>query len=466
MASRFWYWPAGAMVVSTRLLKIRTMISELDTVGRPRPRLARVFARYRYAVAALDQVALSVFGFALNLCLLRALPAADYGTVSLWMTMALFAVSVQGALVLGPLNIHAVAAAEPEAARLQSSLATVNFVTVLATAALAGIVNLVADAEWASHDMLTVIAIPLFVAAGLYREYCRSIAFSRRDMAMLLWVDGPYLAVTSACLVAMVLWPQRFAGLAAAFLAMTIGCLVSQLFVRLRGDGVGGRLFAPGWVASYRRIGGEMAWSLTGVFANHVETRSYVYIATSLVGVASLGAINAVGLLFRPVSVLTTAWGQSALPQLSAALANGRLTEFDRALARALAASAIGSIALGLALWLAWQPVEHYLLAGKYGDGLALLLLWAAASGAGVLRYVGSMGLVAAREFKFLATAQTVCGLLAAAATAGFILWEGYTGAMWGIAIGNGLCFVWEMARLRDVRRRAAASGLRPTAQN
>ena len=434
------------------------MISDLGALGRPRRRLSAVVARYRYAAAALDQMALSVFGFALNVCLLRSLSATDYGVVSLWMTMALFAISVQAALVLGPLNIYLPGANEPEKARrLETALATMNFVAVLATAALAGGVNFFANAEWASHDPLTVIAIPLFVAAGMYREYYRSTAFSRRDMAMLLWVDGPYLAVTSACLGAMLLWPQRFADLATAFLAMTIGCLVSQLCVRLRGDGAEHRLFRDGWLGHYRKIAREVAWSLVGVIANHAENRSYVYIATSLAGMASLAAINAIGLLFRPVSVLVSAWGQSALPHLSDALANGRIEEFDRTLGRAMLATAIGSLAIGLVLWFGWAPVQRYVFAGKYSDGLLLLFPWAAASGASVLRYVGSTGLMAAREFKFLAKAQTVCGIVAAAATAGLILWRGYTAAMWGIALGNGLCFVWEIMRLESVRRRVRA---------
>jgi O-antigen/teichoic acid export membrane protein len=438
------------------------MTSDLGAISRPRSRLAAVFARYRYAVAALDQMALSVFGFALNLCLLRTLSATDYGVVSLWMTMALFAISVQGALVCGPLNIHLPGTDDPEEARrLGSAIATVNLATILASAMVAGAANFFADAEWAAHDTLTIIAIPLFVTVGMYREYYRSTAFSRHDMAMLLWVDGPYLAVTSVCLVALVLWPQRLANLATAFFAMSVGCIVSQLCLRARAAGghawVGQNLFRRGWVATYRRISGEMAWSLAGVVANHVENRSYVYIATSLAGIASLAAINAVGILFRPVSVLVSAWGQSTLPHLSAALANGRLQEFDRTLNRALSATAIASVALGLLLWVAWEPIERYLLAGKYPDGILLLWPWAAASGASVLRYVGSIGLVAAREFKFLAKAQTLCGGLAAAATAGLILWLGYTGAMWGIAIGNGACFGWEMLRLRDVRRRALA---------
>jgi O-antigen/teichoic acid export membrane protein len=439
------------------------MTSDLGVLGRPRPRLTAVLARYRYAVAALDQAALSVFGFALNLCLLRTLSATDYGIVSLWMTMALFAVSVQSALVLGPLNIYLPGAAEPEAARrLEGALATINLIAMLASAALAGAVNLIAGAEWATHDPLTLVAIPLFVAAGMYREYSRSIAFSRHDMATLLWVDGPYLAVTTVCLGAMVLWPQRFADLATAFLAMTIGCLVSQACLRLRAargnDHAPRPLFAAGWFATYRRISGEVAWSLVGVAANHAENRSYVYIATSLAGMTSLAAINAIGILFRPVSVLVAAWGQSALPHLSAALANGRLAEFDRTLWRALVATAIGSLAIGLALWCAWEPIARYVFAGKYPDGLLLLWPWAAASGASVLRYVGSNGLMAAREFRFLAKAQTVCGGLAAAATAGFILCDGYTAAMWGIAIGNGACFVWVMARLQRVRWQARSA--------
>jgi O-antigen/teichoic acid export membrane protein len=434
------------------------MISDLGVFGRSRPQLTAVFARYRYAVAAFDQIALSLFGFALNLCLLRTLSATDYGIVSLWLTMALFAVGVQSALVNGPLNVYLPATKEPEAARrLESALATVNLLAVMSAAAIAGIANLAFDAEWASHEPLTIVAIPLFIAAGMYREYYRSTAFSRRDMTMLLWVDGPYLAVTSACLVAMVLWPQHFADLAAAFLAMTIGCLVSQVCVRTRKDSAEHRLFRDGWIGTYRRIGREVAWSLVGVVANHAENRSYVYIATSLAGMASLAAINAIGLLFRPVSVLVNAWGQSMLPHLSAALADGRIDEFDRTLGRAFIATAVASVALGAVLWVAWEPIERYLLAGKYSDGILLLWPWAAASGASVLRYVGSTGLMAAREFKFLAKAQTLCGMLAAAATAGFILWQGYTAAMWGIALGNGACFAWELLRLKSARQDAVA---------
>ena len=55
----------------------------LAPMARMRRRLGGVLQRYRYGVSALDQIALSVFGFALNLCLVRALSATDYGIVTL-----------------------------------------------------------------------------------------------------------------------------------------------------------------------------------------------------------------------------------------------------------------------------------------------------------------------------------------------------------------------------------------------
>jgi hypothetical protein len=121
----------------------------------------------------------------------------------------------------------------------------VNLLTVGLTTLVIVLVNLTVDAEWEPHDPVAWIAIPIFVAAGMYREYYRSLAFSRNDMPMLLWVDGPYLAVTTVCLAAMFLWPARMASLAGAFLAMSAGCIVSQFFLSGRFAGPRPRPFRP-----------------------------------------------------------------------------------------------------------------------------------------------------------------------------------------------------------------------------
>src|SRR6476661_6516554 len=78
-----------------------------------RTRLIGLIGPLRYGISALDQIALSIFGFALNLVLVRALSATDYGIVSLWMAMALLAIGIQNALVSAPLSVHVNAAPDP-----------------------------------------------------------------------------------------------------------------------------------------------------------------------------------------------------------------------------------------------------------------------------------------------------------------------------------------------------------------
>src|SRR6185437_12023966 len=98
------------------------------------------------------------------------------------------------------------------------------------------------------------------------------------------------------------------------------------------------------------------------VVANHVETRSYAYIATSMIGLVALAAINIVGVLFRPLTVLMNAWAKTSLPQLSGMLARGEIAAFNRILIRALVATAVGSAVWYLALVACWDPVERFVL--------------------------------------------------------------------------------------------------------
>ena len=412
-------------------------------------------ARYRYAVAAIDQIGLSLFNFALSFCLLRALSATEFGIVSLWMAVALLAIGVQGALVGTPLSVHLPAAPDPVAAhRLEEALATVNLIAVILAAAVVGVLGAVSQAEWAPQTPVLGVAITLFVVAGLYREYYRAIAFGRRDMTLLLVVDVPYLAVTTTGLAAMLIWPEHLAGLIPAFLVLSLGGAVSQLCIRLLIARRGLRVFRRGWVKSYAGIRHEVMWMLLGAVSTDVQSRSYVYITTSLVGLAGLGAINAVGVLFRPARILMSSWGRSALPHLATLAANRQIAAFDRAVFVPLAVGVGGSAAVCLALWLAWQPIEHYLFADKYPDAAALLVPWALASGLNVIDYIIGTALQAAREFKFLAQICLIGAPITAVATTAVVLWQGYTWTMYGVAFGTAAVIAMEAVRLQVVRRR------------
>jgi O-antigen/teichoic acid export membrane protein len=418
--------------------------------------LSTLLHRYRYLVSAVDQIGLSVFNFILNIALLRFLTTTEYGVMSLWISVSLFTVGLQNATVNTPLSVYAPHAREKGAGRLmEGGLATVNLAVVGAlVAATAGIVSF-GGGDWAPRGPGAALAIPIFVGSNLFREYFRSIAFARRDMPMLALIDGPYLAVTTVCILFMLTWGQRHASLAVAFVALSVGCVVGCFGGHLRLRDL--RLFPAGWLTSYRSIAGEVAWSLLGVLANHAQARSYVYLATSLAGLKALAAISAVGMLFRPVGLLMTAWERSARPDLASMIAARQAGRFALALARGLAAAAVGSVAWTLALLIIWQVIERRVLGGKYPDAGGLILPWAVASGVMLGRYVIGVGLQAAREFKFLAYAQIIGGIVSTVAVAAMIEWRGYTWTMWGMTAGEAACFLLSTVRLHSVCRAAGA---------
>jgi len=421
--------------------------------------LAAFLSRYRYAAAAADQLAISLFNFVLTFALVRVLSPAEFGIVTVWMAVATLAIGIHTALISMPLSIHVPGASdEAYRRRLEGALAAANLAVIgLAVASVICVTSL-SEAEWTPPGLVAGIAIPLFVGTGLYREYYRSIAFGRNDMVLLALVDGPYLLATTLCLAAILAWPQSLANVATAFLAMSIGGAAAQLCGS--GRSLRYRSAAPlrERVAVYRGILPEAMWSLAGVVFTHIQMRSYIYITTSLLGLAQVAALNAVGVLFRPVQTLLTAWRRAALPQMTTMLTARRIDAFDRTLMMALAAAAAGVAAWCGALWLAWRAIEHYLLAGKYADAGLLLLPWAVAIGFETIDFVLSTGLQAAREFRFLALIVLVTAPITALATVGFTLWRGYAWTVFGIAIGDALAAAIVGVRLQVVRRRLIAA--------
>jgi O-antigen/teichoic acid export membrane protein len=429
-----------------------------------RSRLVGRIGVLRYGISALDQIALSIFGFALNLVLVRALTATDYGIVSLWMAIGLLATSIQDALIGTPLNVHVQGA--PDAAsrrRLAEALAVVNLLAIVLVTAAVALVDVCSDAEWAPRDTAAALAVPLFIAAGMVRGFYRSLAFSRKDMAMLLWVDGPYLVVTSLCLGLMLLWPERVAGLVAAFLAMSLGCIISQLFLTGRFAGPALRPFRRGWLREYRRIAHDTGWALIGVVTTHLQTRSYLYVAVNMVGLAGMATINVVGILFRPIRLMAAAWGRAALPELAAHLAAGRIAAADRIILRAFLTAGAGSVAWSLALWLGWREIERRFLVGQYPEAALLVWPWALAATLDGVGATLAIALQAARDFRYLACVTIVGAPVTIAATVGAILWRGYTWTMYGVALGYLLALAMLIVRYWLVRRGFLAAS-RPAA--
>jgi O-antigen/teichoic acid export membrane protein len=431
----------------------------LGRYERIKSRFAGQVGRFRYGISALDQIALSLFAFSLNLVLVRVLTPTDFGIVALWTAIGLLAASIQNALVGTPLNVHVQGAPDAASGRhLAEALAVVNLLTIVVVTVAVVLVDLLSDAEWAPRYLATALAIPLFVAAGMYRTYYRGLAFSRRDMIMLLWVDGPYLVVTTLCLGLMFAWPEKLAGLAFAFFAMSVGCLASQPFMTGRFRGPALRTFSRFWLVEYRRVIGDTGWALVGVITAHLQSYSYLYVADNMVGLAGMATINVVGILFRPVRVMVTAWGRAALPELAGHIAAGRIAAVDRIVVRAFLAAGAGSVLWFILLWFGWGEIDRRFLVGHYPEARLLLWPWALAAMLDGVSATLSIALQAAREFRYLAYVTIIGAPVTIAATAGAIVWHGYTWAMYGVALGYFVVVALLIVRYWQVRRNFRAA--------
>lgn len=415
-------------------------------------RLEALLLRFRYMASAADQIALSLFNFALQLGLIRALTMKEYGTVAFWIAVSGLAISIQNAVANTPLSVYLHSAPSAPAARLlESGIATVNVLAVAVLAMGAAMLNGMADGEWAIHTLAAGAAIPLYVAVSLQREFFRSRSFSRRDMVLLILLDAPFIAVSGAGVVVMLFWPERFSGLLPAFLVLSAGCAAGNLCARLSLRAPSPPLFAKGWRAAYAAILSEVSWSFLGVLAVYVQTRSYVYLVTGLAGLEILAVTNAVGMLYRPVTLFMSAWERSARPDLASLLSSGRKTAAVRALAKPAAFAVLASCAWFGALLFLWPLIDHYVFAGKFPAAHQQLLPWFVAQAILQLRFILGVALQAARQFRYLTYAYCVGGAATAAATAAILLQFDPSWVMLGTAVGEAVGLALLVAKLRVV---------------
>ncbi len=245
---------------------------------------------------------------------------------------------------------------------------------------------------------------------------------------------------------------------------MSLGCVASQLFLTGRFRSPRLRPFRPGWLREYRRIAHDAGWALIGVVTTHLQARSYLYVAVNMVGLAGMATINVVGILFRPIRLMVTAWGRAALPELAAHLAAGRVAAVDRIVLRAFLTAGAGGVLWSLVLWLGWGEIERRFLVGHYPEAWLLLWPWALAATLDGMGATLSIALQAAREFRYLAYATIVGAPVTIAATVGAIVWRGYTSTMYGVALGYLVVLAMVVARYWRVRRNLLATSRLPAA--
>jgi len=314
-------------------------------------------ALVRHAPVAADQALSSASNFLLALLVARSVSAADFGHFAVATSVYWMALGGLRALVAEPLLIlreHAVS-------ETRLSAAVGLGVSIALGGSVAGAVVLVAGGPGTVGWLL--VCLPVLIWQDLAR-YC---AFSLKRPLEALLSDGLWLALLLATGVALLATGHRPS--VSGWLVLWAACaLVPAVVTAARTGAWPARAGQRAWWARSRRQAGPML----GDFAVYtVRDSLFVFLLPVVTTFALLGQVKAAMVATGPLSVLMTAAGIAALPELAR-----RWASSSRVPARAgfLVGAGMATVAgcYGLAL-LALPPAWGQWLFGESWVGVGVL---------------------------------------------------------------------------------------------
>jgi O-antigen/teichoic acid export membrane protein len=394
----------------------------------------------RLRVITIDQAIAGASNVLIAVLAARLLPVASFGLFGIVFLVYVMAQGVSRALVSDPLLVHPL-----EAQKRTGEVIGTSFVLGLGVAVvvlLAGLTAQFADARLGDALMVLALCMPLLVLQDLGRY----LAFATQRPASAVVLDITWLVLL-------------FGAIAALFATNTR--TLPWFIAAWGGSGAAAGLLLF-WQHSAREVRLRLSWLRhTWSFSwryliSYVSTQGAALGASSGVGAISgaraLGGVQGAALLVRPFMTFQVAAIAATVGEVT------RSQEADRGLRRRVALTSalttaaalvnmlvmlvlsdrLGEVVLG-ASWHAAQPL-------LLPTGVQIVCL-------GLMTGVraGLLGMRAIRKAMMIDVASTVMVLVAA--ISGAVI-DGATGALWAIALGQGLMtVVWWMTFLTHTSR-------------
>jgi O-antigen/teichoic acid export membrane protein len=419
---------------------VRRMFDDVAALGR------------KYALSLGGEALQSGFHFILNLLLIRALPAYDYGVFAIVFILGGISITYGNALVSIPANIRI--------ARLRSARAVAFLDVAFGSVALAiclGVAVIVASGLWLTTDRPgESLAGGAFVGIWTLRNHVRSTMFARQRASTVTLSDGFYTA-TGAALVAGLLGlrsqvPQATMILlfltAANAVAIAAALAMPRRPIRIS--------FRRGVRRSYRAIFGEIGWSLIWVTTWNIQGQGLMFMVAAIVGPAAYAPIAAGIVLFGPLRTGVGAFINVVRPEFACGLAEERYRQVKLTLFGSFAVIAWVCVAYGAAVWMGWPLLAQYVYGAKFANAsmpLIVLLAWLTALVATC--YHVPLALVqAALDFKAVAISTITGGLVGMASIVLLIAFSTVAWSLAGAAAGEAVALTYIcVAALRVLSR-------------
>ncbi|MDP4005895.1 hypothetical protein [Methylobacterium sp. NEAU K] len=413
------------------------------------PASVRAALSGRFAVILSGELIQSLFHFVLNILLVRALGAHDYGLFAIVFTVGAVSITYIRALVAIPATLHL--------ARSLGRPAALGYDVMFGSGAalVSGLMALATGAALVPVMGLGALAAGAFVALYGFRSYLRIVLLARGRPQIAGLSDLVY-AVCGALFVWSGLNGEGTALLERAFLAIALAHAIAiavaygALRQRLRLS-----LHARAR-ARYRAIWRTLAWSLAGVTSLTVQGQGLTLLFALIAGPAAYAPIAATLVLYAPLRIPTNALMNMVLPEISGLLAAGQVHAVRRLVVRYALLIGCACLAYGVVMAMTLPLIEQMLFKGRFADermGLIGLGVWAVVT-VSLLYAIPRAYLEASAAFRTITAGAVASAALGFAIMVPLLLLLPPATALLGLLTSEAATLAWSVGAFR-VRTRA-----------
>lgn len=386
-------------------------------------------------IASVDQAILSALNFVIAIFFIKSASKMEYGYYSIAITISLFLVSIQNAIVNTPMTVLLINKREDKKEKYVSSLFYGQFLFILPASFIAlGVVTLLGF--WRLNAIqATITGAFCFAAIGiLFREFMRSFFFAEEAPFKVLKMDALYASILLILITFIYMIHQI--GVAIIFMLFgIISLVVSSLFGR-------GRIWHYDKKCvkeSYRENWEFGKWALLGVLVTHLQNHSYLYLLGILVGADAVADVSAARLLLMPLLLFQVGWNKVAIPHGSKLREEGKARHFFKEQALVCIVFVLGVVGYVTCLLFFSDFLKGVLFTEKYSRSLSYIRLWGAVFALGFVMGNASSGLQVMKNFRIISIVNIPTMIVTVGCAYGLIQVYGIKGGLVALATGQAL---------------------------
>ena len=350
-----------------------------------------------------DQIIISGLNFIIGLALIRYATKENFGLYSQLFAVALLATTLLDSVIGTALTTICGRLRSDQTYQLLYRAIALQFVASGALAIIAGIGVYIFDASYevSSNNFILALSFFAYILTLGIREYCRTAFFILSKPELTLTVDFAFFVVTFVGVIVIIL--NNSMTVENILFILSIANFSGFYYkLKILTENADRHQKIHIYIADVKNLWELSRWAFIGSIVGWVGNNGYIYLASTILGVAALADMNAARLVLIPISIVGVAWTKVARPVMGQIIAISDWRELRIFMYRSIIAIEIFAILYSIIIFKTFPWMSENFFGEKYGNIIELIILWAIYYSIYVARNVGTTLLISYGEFRML----------------------------------------------------------------